>query len=98
MHEAAHRCGRSRASVRICCPSRLRVRRQLIDRAAFGGGGEPGARVFGDAGLRPLFERGDEGILGEVFGQADVAGEADEAGDERADSMRQTASMARFDR
>ena len=52
------------------------VAAEEIDGAAFGGGGEPGAGIFGDAGLRPLFEGGEEGLLGEVFGQADVAGEA----------------------
>jgi hypothetical protein len=32
--------------------------------------------------LRPLFECGDECLLREVFGEADVAGEACEAGDD----------------
>ena len=35
-----------------------------------------------EIGLRPLFEGGQEGLLSEVFGQADVAGEAGEDGDD----------------
>ena len=42
------------------------VAAEEIDGAVFGSGGEPGAGIFGDAGLRPLFEGGDEGFLGEV--------------------------------
>ena len=43
--------------------------------------GEPCAGVFGDSGSRPLFQGGEEGFLREVFGEADVAGEAgDDAG------------------
>jgi hypothetical protein len=38
--------------------------------------GEPRAGVFGDLGSRPLFQGGEEGFLREVFGEADVAGEA----------------------
>jgi hypothetical protein len=38
--------------------------------------------MIGDARLRPLFECGDECLLREVFGEADVAGEAGEAGDD----------------
>ena len=41
-----------------------------------------GAGIIGDAGLRPLFECGEKRLLGEVFGEADVAGEAGEAGDD----------------
>jgi len=37
---------------------------------------------YRDAGLRPLFECGDECLLREVFGEADVAGEACESGDD----------------
>ena len=58
------------------------VAAEEIDGAAFGGGGEPCAGVFGDAGLRPLFEGGEECLLREVFGEADVAGEARESGDD----------------
>jgi len=48
--------------------------------SAFGGGGEPCRGIIGDARLRPLFERGNECLLREVFGQADIAGEARESG------------------
>ena len=54
------------------------VAAEEIDGAAFGGGGEPCGGVFGNSGLRPLLERGDECFLREVFGEADVAGEAGE--------------------
>ena len=53
-----------------------------IDGAAFGGGGEPCAGFFGDSGSRPLFQGGEKGFLREVFGEADVACEAGEAGDD----------------
>jgi hypothetical protein len=53
-----------------------------IDGAAFGGCGEPGRWIIGDARLRPLFEGGDECLLREVFGEADVTGEARESGDD----------------
>ena len=36
---------------------------QAIEGAKFRSGHEPGARLVGDAGLRPLFERGDERVL-----------------------------------
>ena len=57
----------SRASS-SCLRSRRGVAAEVIDGAVFGGGHEPGAGIVGDAGLRPLFEGGDEGVLGEVFG------------------------------
>ena len=53
-----------------------------VDGAAFCGGGEPGAGIVGDTGFRPLFESGEEGFLGEVFGETDIAGKAGEAGDD----------------
>jgi len=58
------------------------VAAEQIDGAPFGGGGEPCAGVFGDSGSRPLFQSGEESFLREVFGEADVAGEAGEAGDD----------------
>jgi hypothetical protein len=58
------------------------VAAEEIDGAAFGGCGEPCAGIIGDARLRPLFQGGEEGFLCEIFGQADVAGEACEAGDD----------------
>ena len=44
--------------------------------------GEPCAGVFGDSGSRPLFQGGEESFLREVFGEADVAGEARESGND----------------
>ena len=55
---------------------------QSVDRAVLCGGHEPGARVVRDARLRPLLECGDEGLLREVLGQADVADDPRETGDE----------------
>ncbi len=46
---------------------------------------------------RPLLERGDQRVLRQLLGHADVAHHAREAGDRAcADSMRQTASIARW--
>ena len=45
-------------------------------------GHQPGARVAGNARLRPLLERRDQRILCEVFRDPDVANDAREAGDE----------------
>jgi hypothetical protein len=58
------------------------VMAEEIDGASFGGGGKPSGGIIGDAGLRPLFECGDECLLREVFSQADVASEAGESGDD----------------
>ena len=58
------------------------VAAEEVDGAAFGGGGEPCSGIFGDSGCRPLFEGGEEGFLGEVFGEAYVVREAGEGGDE----------------
>jgi len=58
------------------------VAAEEIDAAAFGGCGEPCRGIIGDAGLRPLLECGDECLLREVFGEADVAGETCESGDD----------------
>ena len=56
------------------------VAAEQIDGAAFGGGGEPCAGVCGDSG-RGHCSRAAR-FLREVFGEADVAGEAEEAGDD----------------
>ena len=58
------------------------VAAEEIDGAAFGGCGEPCRGIIGDARLRPLFECGDKRFLGEIFGEADVMGEACESGDD----------------
>ena len=54
----------------------------VIDGAMFRGGHEPGARVVRDARLRPLLERGDQSVLRELLGQADVAHDPRQTGDE----------------
>src|SRR6185436_4147064 len=53
-----------------------------VDSPMLRGRHEPGAGLVGDAGLRPLFECGDERILREILGQTDVAHDAGETGDE----------------
>ena len=53
-----------------------------IDGAAFGGCGEPCPGIIGYARVRPLFECGDQCLLREIFGEADVTGEARESGDD----------------
>jgi hypothetical protein len=58
------------------------VAAEEIDGAAFGGCCEPCCGIIGNARLRPLFECGEECFLREVFGEADIAGEAGEAGDD----------------
>ena len=55
---------------------------QAVDRLVLGGAHEPGARVVRHARLRPLLQGGDERILREVLGKADVADDAREAGDQ----------------
>ena len=55
---------------------------QAVDAAMLGRGHQPGARIVGHAGSGPLFERGDECVLRELFGNADIAHDAREAGDE----------------
>ncbi|OKK17389.1 hypothetical protein AMK16_21330 [Streptomyces sp. CB00455] len=53
-----------------------------VDGAVSGGGHEPGARPVGDAGSRPLLQRGDQGVLGEFLGDADVPHDAGDTGDD----------------
>jgi len=59
-----------------------RLATQQIDRTMLRRRHEPGARVVGNAGRRPLLERGHERILGEIFGDADVSDDSREAGDD----------------
>jgi hypothetical protein len=47
-----------------------------------GRGHEPRARVLGDAGRRPLFERGQQSILAQIFRQTDVTDDACQAADQ----------------
>ena len=55
---------------------------QAVERAVLGRGHEPRARIVRDARLRPLLERGNKRLLREVLGQADVAQDAGQSGDE----------------
>ena len=55
---------------------------QPIDGAMLRGRHEPRRRIVGNAGRRPLLERGDERVLRKLFGQTDVAHHPREAGDE----------------
>ena len=58
------------------------VAAEEINRPMFCGGHEPGARLIRDAGYRPLLERGDESVLRKFFGDANVAHDPRETGDE----------------
>ena len=58
------------------------VSAKAVDRAPFPDGHEPGTRIAGNARLRPLRERGDEGILSEFLGRTDVAHQPCERRDE----------------
>ena len=70
---------------------------QPVDGAVLRGGHQPGARVVRDARLRPLLERGDERVLRQLLGEADVAHDPRERRrSASADSIRQTASIARW--
>src|ERR1700678_1704319 len=54
---------------------------EVIDRAMFRRSHKPGSRIFRDARLRPLFERSEKGILGEILGNAHVTDDSREASD-----------------
>jgi len=76
-----------RPSLKLVCELFVLARQhlvsaQVIERAMLGSGHEPGARVMRHARLRPLLERGHEGILREFFGHADVANDARQTGNE----------------
>ena len=53
-----------------------------VERAVLRGAHQPGSRLLGHAFGRPLLERGDEGVLGQLLGRADVADHARQPGDE----------------
>ncbi len=55
---------------------------QEVDGAALADGHEPGPRVVGDAGPGPLLERGGEGVVRQVFPDADIADVPGQPGDE----------------
>src|SRR5690606_450830 len=56
-----------------------------IDGAAAGGGHQPGAGVVGHAVGRPAFQCGDQGVLGEFLGDADVPDDPGHPGDQPAE-------------
>ncbi len=55
---------------------------QRVDAPALRGGHEPGTRMVGDALLRPLLQRGDERVLGQVLGHRHVADDTSQPGDQ----------------
>jgi hypothetical protein len=57
------------------------VASHTIDGAMLGGGHQPGAWVVRNAGAWPLFERGDESVLGKFFGHTNIAHDSRQAGD-----------------
>jgi hypothetical protein len=54
---------------------------QPVDGPVAGGGGDPGAGVRRQPGLRPGRGRGQEGLLDRLLGQVDAAEDPDERGD-----------------
>src|SRR5712664_3165816 len=54
---------------------------KMIERAMLGGSHQPCARIVGYAGAGPLFERGNQSVLREFFGQANVADDSCECRD-----------------
>ena len=55
---------------------------EQVDRTMLRRGHQPGAWVVRDPRLRPLLQRGDEGILCELLGKTDVAHDPRETGDD----------------
>ena len=55
---------------------------QAVERTSFGRGGKPGGRVVRHALPRPLLQRGDQSVLRQFLGQADVAHHARDRGDD----------------
>ena len=53
---------------------------QQVDRPPFAGRHEPGAGIARDAGAWPFLERGDERVMRQVLGRADIADEPHEPG------------------
>ena len=70
------------------------VAAQVIDRAMLRGAHEPRAGIDRNARLGPFLERGDERVLRQILGDADVADNAREAGDQ----LRRLDSPDRVDR
>jgi hypothetical protein len=55
---------------------------QGINGTVLGGSHEPGTRIARDARFRPLFERGNQGVLRQLLGHADIPYDAGKSGDE----------------
>jgi hypothetical protein len=70
------------ASDLLVLPIEARASPQVVDRAMLGGGHQPGAGVVRDARVRPLLERGDEGVLREILRQTYITNNPRQAGDE----------------
>ena len=58
------------------------VTAEVVERAVLGDRHQPRAGIARHAFGRPLFERGDQRVMREILGQADVADDADETGDQ----------------
>jgi len=55
---------------------------EAVDGAPLGGRHQPGRRVGGDPVVRPVLERGEQGVLGKVLGEVEVAREAGQRPDQ----------------
>ena len=60
----------------------VRFASKEVQGPVLGGGHEPGARFFGDAGLGPLLQRGHQRLLSEVLRHAHIPDHASEGPDE----------------
>jgi hypothetical protein len=71
---------------------------KVVQRAVLGGGHEPGTGVLRHPLSRPLLQRRDEGILGELLGAPDVAHDPGDTRDEpcRLDAPNRVDSAMRF--
>ena len=58
------------------------VAAEQVDGAPLGHGRQPAAGAVRDAARRPLLQRRDHGVLGQLLGQADVAGVVSQRGDQ----------------
>src|SRR5579862_2807482 len=54
----------------------------MIDRTMLRGGREPSTRAIRDARCRPLLKRGDECVLGKLFGQTEITDNPGDSGDD----------------
>jgi hypothetical protein len=55
---------------------------QHVDRAMLGGGHQPSPRIVGHTGIRPLFQRHHQSFLRKILGDANVAHDAGEPGNQ----------------